>query len=737
MVVIKCPYDGCSYQTPDECGDVIGPLLKIHAMVHERQQPVTSHSVPQQSTTAPKMNRPIIDAGVDQEAWLMFTRRWKAFRIGCHINDDIAAIQLFQCASERLGDLMLKSDPKIMMKSVQEVLTAMESLAVIKVAVGVRRVELMKMTQDHDEEFRTFATKVRGKAETCEFNTLSKCSCGIVNRVDYTEEAIKDVMLAGISDVDIRRETVSNECILSKTYNEIISFVEGREMGRKATGESTSVSAISSFRRLKKEDGNNNNSAQDKSKQIACPSCSKLFHPFRKKNNYWNARPFKICLNCWRDKQKPSSTVQALEVSSEDVIQQDVQISALDSSDEILLSSKIFNKKELRRTRETSHPKARFYITLEGMDYSIPIEGIADTGAQSNLWGWDDFRKAGFKRQDLQTVRITIRAANKHPINILGAVKATFSGVSPEGITIKCNDIVYVSDSVTGFFLSYATMVDLLIVNKSFPVVGGCSNLAASTEELTVNAVQTTCAEEGDTPCDCPRRTDVPPHPSHLPFEAKEENIDKMRNWLLKRYGSSTFNTCPHRPLQQMDGPPVDMHVGDDAKPRVCNTPAPIPLHWAEQVHAGLLRDEALGILEPVPYGVSPTWCHRMVVTRKHDGSPRRTVDLSPLNKYCKRETFPSEAPFHLARRVPRNTWKTVTDAWNGYHSVPLRESDRHLTTFITQFGRWRYTRAPQGFVSSGDGYNRRFAAIISDFQRKERCVDDTIHYDENIKDRW
>ena len=83
-----------------------------------------------------------------------------------------------------------------------------------------------------------------------------------------------------------------------------------------------------------------------------------------------------------------------------------------------------------------------------------------------------------------------------------------------------------------------------------------------------------------------------------------------------------------------------------------------------------------------------------MVVTRKHDGSPRRTVDLSPLNKFCLRETFATESLFRLTRRIPGDTWKTVTDTWNGYHSVPLRVSDRHLTTFITPFGRWRYTRA-------------------------------------------
>ena len=39
--------------------------------------------------------------------------------------------------------------------------------------------------------------------------------------------------------------------------------------------------------------------------------------------------------------------------------------------------------------------------------------------------------------------------------------------------------------------------------------------------------------------------------------------------------------------------------------------------------------------------------------------------------------------------------------------------------------------------MSSGDGYNRRFDAILSDFVRKERCVDDTIHYDDDLEEHW
>ena len=136
--------------------------------------------------------------------------------------------------------------------------------------------------------------------------------------------------------------------------------------------------------------------------------------------------------------------------------------------------------------------------------------------------------------------------------------------------------------------------------------------------------------------------------------------------------------------------------------------------------------------------GEAVTWCHRIVVTRKQNGSPRRTVDVSTLNKRCAPETFSSESSFHLARRVPGESWKTVADVWNGYHYVPLRHSDRHLTTFNTPFDRWRYTRASRGLLSSGDWYIHRFDETIANFQRKDRCIKDTIHWDvELLNHRW
>ena len=128
-----------------------------------------------------------------------------------------------------------------------------------------------------------------------------------------------------------------------------------------------------------------------------------------------------------------------------------------------------------------------------------------------------------------------------------------------------------------------------------------------------------------------------------------------------------------------------------------------------------------------------------MHVVPKPDGTPRRTVDLRSLNKNCKRESQHVVLPFKQARSVPHNTWKTVTDAWNGYHSIPLAEEDRHLTTFITEWGRYCYRVAPQGYVASGDAYNARYDEIISEVERKTKCVDDAMIWDDDddLQEHW
>ena len=126
-----------------------------------------------------------------------------------------------------------------------------------------------------------------------------------------------------------------------------------------------------------------------------------------------------------------------------------------------------------------------------------------------------------------------------------------------------------------------------------------------------------------------------------------------------------------------------------------------------------------------------------MIIATKKDGSPRRTVDLQKVNQATLRETHHTPAPFNQVSIIPPYTKKTALDAWNGYHSLPLAPDARDATTFITEWGRYRYLRAPQGFHASGDGYTRRFDDITIDFPDKTRCIDDSLLWKLDIENSF
>jgi hypothetical protein len=117
----------------------------------------------------------------------MFTRRWNIFREGSQIAESNASHYLFQCADAALGDSLLKTDPDIIKKDIITLLSTMKKLAVIPIATGIIRSELLEMKQLRDEAFRKFASRVRGKAETCEYKTRGICQCTKVNVVDFTD----------------------------------------------------------------------------------------------------------------------------------------------------------------------------------------------------------------------------------------------------------------------------------------------------------------------------------------------------------------------------------------------------------------------------------------------------------------------------------------------------------------------------------------------------------------------
>ena len=764
----ECGFTGCGYVSENADKEVAKLQFQSHMSFHTQPQAKAATS----KQKLPPVARPECRQDITMEEWDSFCREFRRFKRNTDYPAGGEADQLFDCCEKALQRLLLKENPNIIEAGETELLSAIKRMAVIRVPTSVRRTNLLALRQDHGQKIREFYADVKAQAATCGFKV--KCSEECCKKteikddvlVDYTQLVIKDILIFGVADPDIRRDVLELPDLDEKSASDLVGFIEGKETAKKAwANQSIDVGSNSSYKKQ-------NNKLPDEpelNKKLelkgSCANCSKQISLYKRGyGGRLNKTPFKLCLKCHKetvgpDKQKPKEQkpqseqaaihgfISAITTKTDPQIADDTSASPQQKEEmtnmccEVVLDHHIFTKDGWDKATSLSHPVLRLRISTDVEDYSkmnlkpvavAPkhIDVVADTGAQSCLWSRRDFLRSGFNLKDLIKVHHTLEAANTAPINIDGAILLRLSGIdNKNGREIQAKVMVYVSPDSKQFYLSREAMVQLGIINQDFPQVGAALPLNLECNSVGVKPLNKVC--------DCEERSLPPGKPDKLPFDAIPENVEKMKAYLLDRYKGSTFNKCKHCPLPEMTGPPMKFHIDPEAKPVAFRKPVPVPLCWQEQVETELNDDVTIGVLERVPHGEATEWCFRMVLDRKSNGDPRRTVDLSPLNKFCKREVHVSKSPFQQARSVPPNSYKTVFDHWNGFHSVPIRKEDRHFTTFTTPWGLFRYKRAPQGYLSSGDGFSRRLDDITAEVVRLERCVDDSLIHDTSMEDHW
>ena len=751
MVGVKCPIPACEFETDDLDAAIVAALISTHAKVHDTS--VTP-------AKAEKVKRPTVSSAGTSEEWTYFLSRWKDYVDATKIKDKELIIQLLECCDETLRrDLTRAQGGSLTTKTEEIVLAAIRQLAVREENTMVARVTLNNMTQDREETVRSFGARLRGQAGVCKF--VLKCN-NCDTDVNYADAILRDVLTRGLYDSEIQLELLGDQN-QNMTLEQVFKFVEAKEAGRRSASKlmdsQGAESASSSYRCNKNADRLKVDKPKVETREV-CSYCGKTGHGVRAPPCIRQRECVaygQTCQKCTLKNHLPSMCRSSKSTNKKHTTEHEGAVFnslcvAMDynSSFEnkvINLDHHVYDNLNNTWTKKSSQPQPYVNVSVETKveDYKslgyasnfpskprkITVSAMADTGCQSCLAGIKIAHRLGLNERNLIPVTLKMHAANNRNIKILGATILRFSGTNSAGEMFETRQVVYITDSSDKLFLSREACTALGIITDNFPAIG----VTKSDEGISTNTVDS--SKVHDISCDCPRRELPPPMPTQLPFPATEEHRADIQQYILDRYKSSTFNTCEHQPLPLMTGPPMKLMVDTNATPVAHHTPVPVPLHLQDEVKSGLDQDVCLGVIEPVPTGEPVTWCHRMVVCAKKNGTPRRTVDFQALNTHAVRETHHTQSPFHQARSVPHGMKKTVFDAWNGYHSVPIIEEDRHLTTFITPWGRYRYRTAPQGYIASGDGYTRRFNEIVSDIPKKTKCVDDALLWGDNIEESF
>ena len=155
-----------------------------------------------------------------------------------------------------------------------------------------------------------------------------------------------------------------------------------------------------------------------------------------------------------------------------------------------------------------------------------------------------------------------------------------------------------------------------------------------------------------------------------------------------------------------MKGEKFKIVLRDDVIPCCISKAQQIPVSFQQVLKNELDELLAEGITTLVTEVTE--WVNPIVVEPKRDqngefnGKVRLCVDFRRLNKYCLREHYFIPSVLDVVQSIQANDAHLFSsfDAWKEYHQIELAEETKHLTTFLTPFGRFRYERAPFGINS-------------------------------------
>jgi hypothetical protein len=355
-------------------------------------------------------------------------------------------------------------------------------------------------------------------------------------------------------------------------------------------------------------------------------------------------------------------------------------------------------------------PMAKIHIALGTPSKEISIDALPDTGASESIMNAALVSRYGFRINRAEKRKML--AANSSPLRCFGTVKLSVR------ISEITKDITFfVTPDIDGVILSWHALLDFTCIHPCFP-----DPLPSIVSASTIDVSNFSTVEEKKT------KSAKTKHVRFALDNPGKEDIDCYKDSIISS-NPNVFDSSVY--LKAMAGKPMHIfldNIPPEKKPKPCLVSRPIPFSFRDAAKKEIDDMVAKGIIRAV---TEPTaFTSPFLVVGKPNGSVRLVVDYKGLNKFVRRpiHPFPSISDVKVAI-PPEAKWFATLDATKGYWQVPLDEESQLLTTFLTPWGRFCYTRAPMGLASSGDEYCARGDRALEDISNKIKVVDDILLY--------
>ena len=152
----------------------------------------------------------------------------------------------------------------------------------------------------------------------------------------------------------------------------------------------------------------------------------------------------------------------------------------------------------------------------------------------------------------------------------------------------------------------------------------------------------------------------------------------------------------------------------------------PVPSAYQQLVRKEINRMLKKGVI--VPLRDEPTeFLSNIVTVPKSGGRVRVCLDPTHLNKALERGPHPMKRLEQIAANLHGAKWFSALDADEGFWQLSLDRDSSYLCSFITPWGRFRFTKMPFGLVTASDEFQRMTDQLFGSIEGATVVVDDIL----------
>ncbi|XP_022836497.1 uncharacterized protein K02A2.6-like [Spodoptera litura] len=173
---------------------------------------------------------------------------------------------------------------------------------------------------------------------------------------------------------------------------------------------------------------------------------------------------------------------------------------------------------------------------------------------------------------------------------------------------------------------------------------------------------------------------------------------------------------------------PIDKNVQPVSQP-LRRIPIPLEEKVSKKIKELLDKD----IIEEVQG--SSRWVSPIVPVLKTTGDVRICVDMRRANKAILRENHPLPTMDKLLPKMKNAKYFSKLDIKDAFHQIELHPDSRHITTFITSKGLFRYKRLMFGISCAPEIFQKTLERMLLGCEGTINFIDDILVYGKNIEE--